>query len=77
MKKFLQLSILVILAIALIALAFSVKPTSSKVVIVTHCLVAGWHTGPTSCFTPMASLHGLAFQIVLPPVFLPNVGWNG
>ena len=76
MKKFLQISILVILALALVFSVFTVTAASSEMAAGKICPSVGWNSRSGSCaLGALQSLQGLAY-FKLPPPPTPQVGWN-
>jgi hypothetical protein len=76
MKRFFQITIIVVLALALAFTVFSFTGTSSEMAAGNICPNVGWNTRSASCSLGAAlSLQEFAYQ--LPPGFImPNVGWN-
>jgi hypothetical protein len=74
-KRFLQVSIVVVLALTLVLTTFSVRGPGPVIAGVNICPLVGWKTGPASCSIPsVATL--LETQIRIPPAPTPNVGWK-
>ena len=77
MKKLMQISVLVVLAFALVLTAFAFRGTGAALPSGKVCPLVGWNNGVHNCHpTTFSSLQGVAFQITLPPVSHPDVGWN-
>ena len=75
MKRFLQISVMVVLALALIFTAIPVRATGPQMAGGMICPLVGWNTRPSSCSgIPVADLLGIPYR--LPPGPTPNVGWN-
>ena len=77
MKKLWQISLVVVLALALVCMAFSVAGIGVGHTAGMVRPQVGWHTGSADFGRPLASIQGLAFTIVLPPGYTTNVGWRG
>jgi len=67
MKKLLQISIVLVLALALIVGLFQIGIGSELPVAGSACRV-GWNTRTGSCLALGIGVGG--------PIFMPNVGWN-
>ena len=67
MKKLLQISIVLVLALALIVGLFQIGIGSDLPSASTACRV-GWNTRTGSCLALRIGVRG--------PIFIPNVGWN-
>jgi len=67
MKKFLQISIVLVLALALIVGLFQIGIGSELPTAGTACRV-GWNTRTGSCLALGIGVGG--------PIYMPNVGWN-
>ena len=77
MNRFWRVSLIVVLALALVCMAFPVAGTG---VGLTAGLVkpqVGWHTGSADFGKPLASIQGIAFILVPTPGYTTNVGWRG
>jgi hypothetical protein len=76
MKRFFQISILVVLALALAFMVFTFTGAGSEMAAGNICPNVGWNTRSASCsFGATPNLEGFTYQ--LPPGFImPNVGWN-
>lgn len=74
MKKFVQISVLVLLVFAVAVTAFAAARTSSTLAGGSICPNVGWNTRVTGCLAGTLSpdLHELAYQVVPKP----TVGWN-
>ena len=68
MKKFIQISIMLVLAIALIIGLFPIGIGSEFPQAGSPCRV-GWNTRTGTCLALGTGLNG--------PIMQPNVGWNG
>lgn len=68
MKKLLQISIVLILAFALIVGLFQIGAGSELTTARNTCRV-GWNTRAGSCLALGTRAGG--------PIYMPNVGWNG
>jgi len=77
MKKLLQVSLIVVLALALVCMAFSVKGPGAGMAAGKVCPQVGWHTGNATCGKSLASIQGIAFILVPTPGYTTNVGWRG
>lgn len=76
MKRFYQISIIVVLALALVLTVFAFTGASSQMASGKICPNAGWNTRSASCsFGTVPSLEGFAYYR-LPPEIMPNAGWN-
>jgi len=75
MKRFLQVAVVVVLALALIFTAMPARGAGQEMAGGMICPLVGWKTGPANCpFTSVAGLLGTPYR--LPPDMTPNVGWN-
>jgi hypothetical protein len=77
MKKLLQGSILFVFIIVMVAAAFIAVGSGSSLAAAAPnqpqaVNQSGLHMGVNSNPT-----HSLAFAIIVPPIFRPDVGWNG
>jgi len=75
MKRFLQISIVVVLALELVFTTFAVRGTGPQMAGGNICPLVGWNTRPSSCSViPVAGIIGIPYRI--PPGPTPDVGWN-
>jgi len=75
MKRFLQVSIIVFLTLAMVFAAIPARGAGPQMAGGLICPNVGWKTGPASgSFTSVAVLSGTPIRI--PPGPTPNVGWN-
>jgi hypothetical protein len=82
MKKFIQISVVVLFIIAIAGTVFMVRSTSSEVASGVVCPNVGWNTGPSAagatkgggCSAPVAG--DPIFYKIVPQLPMPCVGWN-
>jgi len=75
MKRFLQVAVVVVLALALVFATIPARGAGPKMAGGIICPLVGWNTRPSSCsIIPVAVLPGTPLR--LPPGPTPNVGWN-
>ena len=76
MKKFVQISVVVLLVFAFAVAAFSATRTSSAMVAREACPNVGWNTRSFSCLSalPASGIEALAYQLA--PGATKDVGWN-
>jgi hypothetical protein len=76
MKKFVQISVVVLLVFAIAATAFSATRTSSAMAARENCPNVGWNSRSFSCRSALlpSGTEALAYQLA--PGATINVGWN-
>jgi hypothetical protein len=76
MKKFVQISVVVLLVFAVAVAAFTATRTSSAMAARGICPSVGWNSRSFSCLSalPLSGTEAFAYQ--LPPGAIKDVGWN-
>ena len=76
MKKFVQISVVVLLVFVIAVAAFTATRTSSAMAAREACPNVGWNTRSFSCLSalPRSGIEALAYQLA--PGTVINVGWN-
>jgi hypothetical protein len=76
MKKFVQISVVVLLVFVIAVAAFSATRTSSAMAAREICPSVGWNTRSFNCTSelPLSRIEALAYQLA--PEIKPYVGWN-
>jgi len=75
MKRFMQVAVVVLLALALVFATIPARGAGPQMAGGLISPNVGWKTGPTSCsFTSVAGILGTPFR--LPSDMTPNVGWK-
>jgi hypothetical protein len=74
-KRFIQISFVVLLVIAIAVTTLSLTGTSSTMAGRESCTRVGWNSRSYDCLaTAPQDLQG--YRLELPPGILPQVGWN-
>ena len=76
MKKFVQISVVVLLVFVIAVAAFTATRTSSAMAAREICPSVGWNTRSFSCLSalPASGIEALAYRLT--PEIQPYVGWN-
>lgn len=79
MNRFLKISIIAVLMLALAFTIFGFTDQRSQMATGLSCMKVGWNTRSASCGLVASTPQGaqeLALQIPFLPILIPNVGWN-